>query len=66
MADADLKKMLDEKRVALRAFRLSITGSKVKNIREGRVIRKTIARTLTEMHSRVAKAMPATITATIK
>lgn len=46
-----LSKSVNEKREALRAFRFSLSGSKVKNIKEGRTIRKDIARLLTEINS---------------
>jgi len=41
--------MLVEKREALRLFRFNISGSKVKNVKEGAAHRKDIARILTEM-----------------
>ena len=43
-----LKTALAEKREALREFRWSISGSKVRNIKEAHNIRKEIARILTE------------------
>ncbi len=45
--EKELKTLLGEKRVALRNFRFSIAGSKVKNVKEGYVLRKDIARILT-------------------
>lgn len=48
---AELRKLFGEKREALRAFRFGVSGSKVKNMKEGRAIRKDIARILTEMNS---------------
>jgi ribosomal protein L29 len=48
----DLQKLLSEKRQALHAFRFSIAGSKQKNMKEGRDIRKDIARILTEINSK--------------
>lgn len=53
--DNDLKKELREKREALRAFRFSVTGSKTRNVREGRNLRKSIARILTVLNSRREK-----------
>jgi ribosomal protein L29 len=50
--DAELTKLVLEKREALRAFRFGISGSKVKNIKEGRTIRKEIARMLTIINSK--------------
>ena len=51
---ADLTKMLAEKREALRVFRFGGAGSRSRNVREGRNLRKDIARILTELNARVA------------
>lgn len=51
---ADLEKELREKREALRAFRFGIAGSKVKNMKEGRDLRKDIARILTALKGKKA------------
>lgn len=48
----DLEKMLVEKREALREFRFGISGSKVRNIKEGRDVRRVIAQILTELRAR--------------
>ena len=45
----DLNKMLIEKREALRIFRFGAAGAKTKNVKEGRAIRKDIARVLTAL-----------------
>lgn len=50
--DKDLNKALSEKRAELREFRFSLSGSKIKNIKKGRTLRKEIARILTELTSR--------------
>jgi len=50
----DLKKLLNEKREALRVFRFGAAGAKTKNVKEGRAIRKDIARILTAMNSKKA------------
>ena len=50
--DEDLKKLLVEKQDALRAFRLGLSGSKIKNVKEGAEIKKDIARIMTEISSR--------------
>jgi ribosomal protein L29 len=50
--DADMKKMLADKREALRVFRFGAAGAKTKNVKEGRAIRKDIARILTAMNSK--------------
>ena len=43
----ELKKLLVEKRKALHDFRFAFAGGKVKNVKEGKVARKDIARVLT-------------------
>jgi ribosomal protein L29 len=50
--EKDLKNMLSDKRKALSDFRFGLSGSKVKNIKEGKVIRKEIARILTVLNAR--------------
>lgn len=47
----DLKKLLNDKKEALRTFRFNLAGSKSRNVKEGRSIRKDIARILTELNS---------------
>ena len=42
--EQDLTKMLREKEESLRMFRFAISGSKTRNVREGRSLRKEIAR----------------------
>jgi len=49
---ADLSKMLSERRSDLRNFRFGSSGSKTKNIKKGKEIRKNIARILTELNIR--------------
>lgn len=52
----DLKKLVAEKRAALRAFRFGGAGSRTRNVREGRNLRKEVAQILTELQKRaVAK-----------
>ena len=48
----DLKKNIAEKRAALRTFRFGGAGSRTRNVREGRNLRKEVARALTEMRKR--------------
>ena len=50
----DLIKTLQEKRVALQTFRFGLTGSKVKNVKEARGLRKEIAQILTELNTNKA------------
>ncbi len=51
--DKDLEKLLSEKRAGLREFRFGLSGSKTKDIKKGRGLRKETARILTELNSRV-------------
>ena len=53
----DLQKEIAVKREALRTFRFGEAGTRTRNVRIGRTVRKEIARLLTEMNSRkVAKS----------
>jgi ribosomal protein L29 len=45
--EAQLKDLLNEKREALRVFRFKASGSKTKNVKEARNLRRDIARILT-------------------
>jgi ribosomal protein L29 len=49
----ELASLLEENREALRKFRFGISGSKTRNVKEGRNIRKDIARILTEQNRRM-------------
>lgn len=48
----ELQKTLRELREKLQAFRFAMAGSKTKNVKEGRSIRKEIARSLTALNQR--------------
>ena len=48
----ELEKLLSEKRKLLRLFRFGIAGSKAKNVKEGRNLKKEIAQILTEINAR--------------
>lgn len=48
----DLKVAVAEKRAELRSFRFGGAGSRSRNVREGRGLRKEIARLLTELKNR--------------
>ncbi len=50
--EQDLKKELVQKKEALRRFRFGASGSKVKDVKEGRNLRKDIACILTELRRR--------------
>ena len=45
--EKELKTLLSEKRLALRAFRFSVAGSNVRNVKEGKALKRDIARILT-------------------
>jgi ribosomal protein L29 len=51
----DLMKLITEKREAIRHFRFGSTGSKTKNVKLGRTLRKDIARIMTELTIRKTK-----------
>ncbi|MDO8589803.1 MAG: 50S ribosomal protein L29 [bacterium] len=46
----DLVKALGERREILRKLRFGASGSKTRNVKEGMVIRKDIARIMTELN----------------
>jgi ribosomal protein L29 len=48
----ELEKILQEKTESLRKFRFDMTGSKVKNIKEGMLLKKDVARILTVLNSK--------------
>lgn len=47
-----LQKMIADKREALRVFRFEGAGSRRRNVREARTLRKGIARVMTELTAR--------------
>jgi len=49
-SESDLNKLLSEKTGALRDFRFGIAGSNSKNVREGRMLRRDIARVKTQIN----------------
>lgn len=49
--NSDLSRMLSEKREALRLFRFGTSGAKTKNVKEGRELKKDIARIMTVLAS---------------
>ncbi|MFC1720649.1 50S ribosomal protein L29 [Patescibacteria group bacterium] len=50
--EKDLEKELSKQREGLREFRFGVSGSKVKNTKEGKNTRKEIARIMTELNAR--------------
>jgi ribosomal protein L29 len=53
--EKELKTLLTEKRLALKNFRFSVAGSNARNVKEGLVLRKDIARILTILNSKKTK-----------
>lgn len=50
--DIELVKLVAEKGKALQAFRFGSSGSKTRNVKEGKGLRKDIARIKTELSAR--------------
>jgi len=50
--DQDLEKNLADKRAELRGFRFGLAGSKTKNVKKGKEVKRDIARILTELNVR--------------
>jgi ribosomal protein L29 len=48
-SDKELLVVLEEKRKSLWKFHFGVSGSKVRNVKEGRVLRRDIARVLTAL-----------------
>jgi ribosomal protein L29 len=48
----DLRKLVAEKREALRRLRFASSGSKNRNVKEARTLHKQVARALTELNKR--------------
>jgi ribosomal protein L29 len=48
----ELHKLVHDKREELRALRFSVAGSKNRNVKLGRTLRREVARALTELNSR--------------
>ncbi len=55
-----LQGLLAEKRGALRDFRFGEAGSRTRNVKEGRTLRKEIAQILTELRARTLAAIKKT------
>ena len=51
----ELLRKVQDNRQKLQAFRFAMTGSKQKNVKEGKGLRKGIAQMLTELRERTAK-----------
>lgn len=51
-SEKELEKMLKESREELRKFRFGMSGSRTRNMKEGKTLRNKIAQILTEMNAR--------------
>jgi ribosomal protein L29 len=49
----ELNRLVADNRQKLQTFRFAMTGGKTKNVKEGRNLRKEIARILTEMNKKL-------------
>ncbi len=49
----ELLALLSEKKTALRDFRFGVSGSNARNVKEGKELRKDIARVLTALNKEV-------------
>jgi len=56
--DADLDKLLKEKRESFRSFRFGMTGTKTRNVKEGKALRVDVAQILTEINKRRKENSP--------
>ena len=54
-SEAELKKKLTEKRDSLAKFKFGISGSRTKNVKEGKNTRRDVARILTALKAINAK-----------
>lgn len=54
-SEKELHKLLDEKRDALAKFNFGLSGSRASNVKEGRNLRKDIARLLTVLNKQTVK-----------
>jgi ribosomal protein L29 len=54
----DLQKLAEDKREELRRLRFSSSGSKNRNVKQGRTLRKEVACALTELTARNSKGNP--------
>lgn len=53
--EADLEKLLKDKKKSLQDFRFGISGSRTRNVKEGKALRRDAAQILTEINSRAAQ-----------
>lgn len=56
LKDNDLIKLIRDKREELRSFRFGSAGSKTRDVKLGRSLRKSIAQALTEVRARAKRS----------
>ena len=54
----ELRKLILDKRESLRVFRFGGAGSRTRNVREGRTLRREVAQILTELRARQIASNP--------
>jgi ribosomal protein L29 len=52
--EQELTKLLADKREALRTYRFNMAGTKAKNLKEGRTLRREIAQIMTQLSAKPA------------
>ena len=55
---AELQKLIADKRESLRVFRFGGAGSRTRNVREGRNVRREVAQIMTELRAREIASKP--------
>jgi len=63
---AELQKQITDKREALRVFRFGGAGSRTRDVRAGRTLRREIAQAMTELRARQLSANKAEIASKAK
>ena len=63
---AELQKLVSDKREALRVFRFGGAGSRTRDVRAGRTLRREIAQAMTELRARQLSANKAEIASKAK
>jgi ribosomal protein L29 len=52
LSENEIAKKITDTQASLKDFRFGIAGSKVRNVRQGRALRRDIARHMTELNAR--------------
>jgi len=63
---AEIQKQISDKREALRVFRFGGAGSRTRDVRAGRTLRRGIAQAMTELRARQLSAKKAEIASNAK